>query len=63
MAILQSLKVLEPKYRAPLVLYGQYGLSIREIAEALNISESNVKVRLHRARKMFQVAYGDEIDG
>jgi RNA polymerase sigma factor (sigma-70 family) len=55
----QTLNALEPKYRAPLTLYGQYGLSVREIAEALDISENNVKVRLHRARKMFWVAYGD----
>ncbi len=59
----QTLNALEPKYRAPLVLYGQYGLSVREIAEALDISQSNVKVRLHRARKMFRVKYGDVIDG
>lgn len=59
----QALNAVEPKYRAPLILYGQYGLNVREIAEVMEISESNVKVRLHRARKMFRVAYGDMTDG
>jgi RNA polymerase sigma factor (sigma-70 family) len=59
----QALNAVEPKYRAPLILYGQYGLSVREIAEIMEISESNVKVRLHRARKLFRVAYGDVTDG
>ena len=52
-----TLDKLEPKYREPLVLYSQFDLSVREVAEALNISESNVKVRLHRARKMFRQFY------
>ena len=59
----QTLNAIEPKYRAPLILYGQYGLSVREIAEIMSISESNVKVRLHRARKMFRIAYGEANDG
>ncbi|MFZ0545466.1 MAG: RNA polymerase sigma factor [Candidatus Promineifilaceae bacterium] len=59
----QALNGIEPKYRAPLILYGQYELSVREIAEIMEISESNVKVRLHRARKMFRAAYGEVSDG
>lgn len=59
----QALNSMEPKYRAPLILYGQYGLSVREIAEIMEIGESNVKVRLHRARKMFRIAYGEMSDG
>jgi RNA polymerase sigma-70 factor (ECF subfamily) len=55
--IQQILNKIEPIYRAPLILYSQYGLSVREIAEILDIGESNVKVRLHRARKMFRIAY------
>lgn len=53
----QALNAIEPKYRAPLVLFGQYGLSVREIAEVMKLSENNVKVRLHRARKMFRAVY------
>lgn len=54
-----ALHKIEPKYRMPLLLYASYDFSVREIAETLAISESNVKVRLHRARKMFQLAYAE----
>jgi RNA polymerase sigma-70 factor (ECF subfamily) len=53
----QALNAIEPKYRAPLILFGQYGLSVREIAEIMELSENNVKVRLHRARKLFRALY------
>ncbi len=59
-AIEQALMKLKPIYRSVLILYGQYEFSIRELAETLGISESNAKVRLHRARKMFQAAYDQE---
>lgn len=38
-------------YRAPLVLRDVYGLSMAEIATQLRISETAVKVRVHRGRK------------
>jgi RNA polymerase sigma-70 factor (ECF subfamily) len=56
-AVQQALLRLKPEYRAPLILYSQQEMSVREIAAALNLSESNVKVRLHRARAMFLEAY------
>jgi RNA polymerase sigma-70 factor (ECF subfamily) len=56
----QALNAVEPKYRATLILYGQFGLSIKEIAEIMELSESNVKVRLHRARKMFRAVWREE---
>ncbi|MCP4424177.1 MAG: RNA polymerase sigma factor [Chloroflexi bacterium] len=59
-AVQQALKQLKPIYRAALILYSQYDLTVREMAEVLAISESNVKVRLHRARKLFQIAYDQE---
>ena len=59
-AVQQALQQLKPIYRAALILYSQHDLTIRELAETLEISESNVKVRLHRARKLFQVAYDQE---
>lgn len=62
-AVRHSLKQLKPIYRATLILYSQFDLSIREIAEVLEISESNVKIRLHRARKLFQAAYDQRQKG
>jgi RNA polymerase sigma-70 factor (ECF subfamily) len=59
-AVQQALKQLKPIYRATLLLYSQLDLNIREVAEILEISESNVKVRLYRARKLFQLAYDQE---
>lgn len=56
-AVQQALYRLKPEYRAPLILYSQHEMSVREIAAALNLSESNVKVRLYRARIMFLEAY------
>lgn len=42
---------LSPEYRTPLVLLYWYGYSYEEIADAMGISVSAVKSRLHRARK------------
>lgn len=41
---------LEDTYRIPLLLKDYEDLSIKDIAQSLNISESNAKVRIHRAR-------------
>ncbi len=56
-AIEEALAALSPDYRAPLLLYAHYGLSVAEVAAAVGISEGAVKVRLHRARVMFRQAY------
>jgi len=53
----QALVQLAPHYRAPLLLYSHYDLSVREVAEALEISEGAVKTRLHRARELFRRAF------
>ena len=45
-----AMKVLEPSDVALINLYYQEDMSVKEIANLLDISESNVKVRLHRAR-------------
>ena len=42
------------KYKNIIVLYYYDDLSIKEISEALNISESNVKKRLERARNILR---------
>ncbi|WP_371825375.1 RNA polymerase sigma factor [Paenibacillus soyae] len=39
------------KYREVLILDYHFGLSVKEIAELLHISEGTVKSRSHRAKK------------
>ncbi|MCE7985524.1 MAG: sigma-70 family RNA polymerase sigma factor [Caldilinea sp. CFX5] len=58
-AVQRALAQLAPEYRAPLVLYSSYDFSVREIAEALHLNESAVKVRLHRARERFRQLYAE----
>ena len=55
------LKQLPEKLRAPLVLREFAGLNYKEISKVLGISESNVKVRIFRARENLQklIAIGD----
>ncbi|QGH32997.1 sigma-70 family RNA polymerase sigma factor [Gracilibacillus salitolerans] len=48
--LLESLKELKADYREVILLRYIHDLSIREIAHSLNINESTVKTRLHRAR-------------
>lgn len=49
-AIEKAIAALEPMYREVLVLRDVEGLSAKEVAEVLSISEQAVKSRLHRAR-------------
>ena len=46
----KALRALPPSYRTIVFLREMEGLSTRETADVLNVSESNVKMRLHRAR-------------
>lgn len=46
----KALQALPPSYRAIVFLREMEGLSTREAADVLKTSESNVKMRLHRAR-------------
>ena len=46
----RALLALPPSYRAIVFLREMEGLSTKEVAGILKISESNVKMRLHRAR-------------
>jgi RNA polymerase sigma-70 factor (ECF subfamily) len=48
----ESLDSLPPELRSVVMLRLVQGLSTRETAECLRISEANVKVRLHRGRHM-----------
>jgi RNA polymerase sigma-70 factor (ECF subfamily) len=53
----QALGHMPPTYRSALILYTQHGLSYAEIAQALNIAESGVKMYLSRARQSFREHY------
>lgn len=50
-AFLIALEALSPKERAVLLLRDVFDYSVRESAEALELSEANVKTLLHRARQ------------
>ncbi len=50
----RGLATLSPKLRTAFVLFELEGLSIRETAQALEISESATKLRVHRARLELQ---------
>ena len=45
-----ALDTLELSYRIPLLLKDFEGFSVKEVAEIMKISETNTKVRIHRAR-------------
>lgn len=57
--------LLDAKHKVVFIMKEIEGLSIREIADCLNLSPSNVKVRLHRAKatlktKLFEVQLHQE---
>ena len=52
--LLEGISLLEPDYRAALVLRDIDGLSTAEAADALEISEQALKSRLHRARALLR---------
>jgi RNA polymerase sigma-70 factor (ECF subfamily) len=55
----QALAHLPSAYRVILVLREIEGLSTREVAHVMGISEANVKTRLHRARLMMRARLED----
>jgi RNA polymerase sigma-70 factor, ECF subfamily len=56
-AILEAaIMALRPQYRSVLVLRDIDGLSTAETAQCLDIDEENVKIRLHRARRILRRA-------
>jgi RNA polymerase sigma-70 factor (ECF subfamily) len=52
----KALQTLPGPYRAVVFLREMEGLSTREVAQVLGMSENNVKTRLHRARVRLQAA-------
>ena len=57
----RALMALPAPYRAIVVMREVEGLSTREVATILQISEANVKTRLHRARVMMREELGDAV--
>jgi RNA polymerase sigma-70 factor (ECF subfamily) len=55
----QALKALPPQYRVIVFLREMEGLSTREVAHVVGVSEANVKTRLHRARVFLQQRLGE----
>jgi RNA polymerase sigma-70 factor (ECF subfamily) len=50
-------------YRTPVILRYWYDMSYREIAETMDVTESTIKTRLHRARaKLAQLALAQKTD-
>lgn len=52
--MLQSIYSLPTKYTVVIILYYYNNFSVREIADIIKESESNVKARLFRARKLLE---------
>lgn len=56
-----AISLLPEKYRLVFMLREIEGLSVQETAESLNIEDSNVKVRLNRAKAMLRACLSDYI--
>lgn len=56
---LETLQRLPFKLREALLMHFGEGYSVKEIAEILGISQSAVKMRIHRGRKLFKQIYGE----
>jgi len=57
-----ALETLDPKLKIPLILKEVEELSVAEIAKSMGITQTNVKVRLFRARKKLAAILG-KLDG
>ena len=57
----EVLREMDDKYALPLILQYSLDYSQAEIADMLDISVQNVKVRCHRGRKMLVKAIGKEV--
>lgn len=56
----RAMQDLEPAYREPLVMQVLLGLSIEEIAAAMDLNQNTVLTRLFRARKQLAATLSDE---
>ncbi len=50
----RAISELAPNYKIPYILKEIEGLSIEDIADSIGITESNVKVRIHRAKSQLK---------
>jgi RNA polymerase sigma-70 factor (ECF subfamily) len=57
---LRAIRRLDPKLRAPIRMQMKQGWSVREISQALNISEAAVKSRLYHARQRLSATRTDQ---
>jgi RNA polymerase sigma factor (sigma-70 family) len=57
---LSAIRRLCPTLRSPLQMQMKHGWSVKEISQALNISESAVKSRLSRARQRLSMTLADQ---
>ena len=55
----RAMRTLPAPYRAVVFLREIEGLSTREVAKVMGLSEDNVKTRLHRARVQLQAAFNE----
>ena len=55
-----AIGTLKPEMRLPLILHYMEGYPIEEVAKVLRLTESAVKVRLHRARKLLKKELNEE---
>ncbi|MBR4083588.1 MAG: sigma-70 family RNA polymerase sigma factor [Lachnospiraceae bacterium] len=58
--LFEAVLALPEKYRVVIHLFYYEDYSVQEIAEVLKLSESNVKIRLSRGRKMLKEALKEE---
>ena len=64
MEILEEVLTLPLKYRTIIHLFYYEGYSVKQISKLLHLTESNVKMRLARARKKLKEQWeGGEVDG
>lgn len=52
--VFEAVMELEDNYRIPFVLYYVEGFSVKEICQILKLSQSTVKTRLYRGRKLLK---------
>lgn len=54
-----ALETLDPKLRIPLILKEVDEMSVEEISRTMGLTQTNVKVRLFRARKKLAAILGE----
>jgi len=52
--VIETIAMLPEELRIPLLLRDLYGYTTKETAEALDLSDANVKIRLHRGRTILR---------